>query len=681
MYAAELFAADNIELYAESTRILFYIFGSSLLIAVFGMIMNRINVMLSVHKKEKKFQDQSVVFMNRRSHEVKGYNGGSYHIDIVNENKLIKSAGIEELREYLLKLSFRSCEGRLREVDRWRKNKFATAIVREAINIVIKRIDKNVQSTEQEITLQDVLRQQEYIKVLKEMNELVSFGNLDDIETVISNYLVVMREKGVKKNDLEVDLYRNAANKFLVFGQLDKAILFFEKAGERRREIAGTVDEIFAECLNDLGYCHHLAENHDKALACHENALVVYTHVIGANRLEIGLTHNAIGISHVANSEYEKALKHHFYALPILLKNFGDKYPSVAATYGNIALALSGSKLYARALEYYQKAIAIDQEFFGKSHKSIAIYYNLLGLAQYQLHQIDDAIASFKKSLEVAEKAYDSEHPTIATICNNLGGVLYAIENYEEAIKYYDRALSINVQIFSETDETIAINLGNLGSAWKKKGGFVRAVEYYKNALAIELSHYGEMHAVVATTYDNLGGALRGKGDFNEALNYKKKALDINLKLFGEEHLNVVICYHGLAKTYEAMSDLEKAREYYEKNLALNLTLNGDDNIHVARGYASLGRIAYLQKQIKNTEEYYEQAIAIYKKIPESNVQIIETYGLLSDALSDLGDAKKALLMAEKAHEILTTQSIGKEPLASMITAKVQIMKERLAVS
>ncbi len=679
MYAAEILASEQIEIYAESTRVLLYIFGVSLGIAVFGGVMNRINTALAVRSKQKSYKQQSVVFMNQRSHEAKGFNGGSLHFNIASENKVIANAELHDLREFLLKLSFRSLEGRLREVERWRKGKFVSAMLKESLSIVIKRIDKDIETTNTEITLQEAHDRKEYIKALKALNEAVAFGELESIHQAVLDGAAAMKDSPQDNRIEMIDLHLNAAHKCMVFAELEQAIIYYEKACELQREITGHLHEKFAECLNELGYAHHLAENHEKATACHENALTIYSRTIGSERLETGLTQNAIGISLASNNEFEKALKHHFHALPILVKNFGEHYPSVAATYSNIAVALNGSGQYERAVEYHQKAIDCDLKYFGKNHKSVAIYQNLLGLAQYQLAHMDEAIASFKKSLEIAEKVFGNEHPTTATICNNLGGVVYATEDYDAAIKYYNRALSINMQAFDGNHENIAVNLGNLGSAWKKKGGFARAIDYYKNALEIELQKFGEMHATVATTYDNLGGALRGKGEFEEAIKYKQKALDISLKLYGEHHENIAICYNGIAKTYEAMEEYQKAIDFFEKTLMVNVKLNGGDDINAARAYMNLGRVMKLAKQYDNAQNSYEQAIAIYKKLPGEERQVIEIYEYLADVANSSGNAKKALLFAEKAQDLAI--KIDDSGLVSQAAAIVQKMKERLAVS
>lgn len=684
MYTAELLTGDHIEIYAESTRILLYIFGLSLAIAVFGSVMNRINIALSVRSKEKSYQQQSMVFMNQRSHEVKGYNGGSYHIDFVNENNIVNNAGVENLARLLLKLSFRSLEGRLREVERWRKGKFIDAMLKESLDIVIKRIDKNIRSTEDEIILHDKHGEQEFTQTLKHLNDAVAFGELEKIDTLIVEALPELRKVAGDKSEiqeLEVELYRNAAAKFLVFCQLEKAVEYLELASEKQREISGALSETFAECLNELGYVHHLSDHHDKAITCHENALLVYTRTIGPERLEVGITHNALGISQAANGNYEKALKHHFYALPILTKNFGATYPSVAATHCNIALALCGSNQHQRAIEQYRQAIEIDQAHFGKHHKSIAIYCNLLGLAYYQLQELEEAISSFKKALEVAEKVYGTEHPTVATISNNLGGVLYATEAYDEAIKYYERALGINLQIFDKEHEIIGINLGNLGSAWKKKGNFIKAIDYYQNALTIEVARYGEMHPTVATTYDNLGGALRGKGEYEKALDYKKKALDINIKLLGEEHRNVAICYNGIGKTYEAMDKFSAAIENYQKALAINKKIHGDKDINVARVSANLGRAYALDQQNEAAEKFCEIAVEIYKSLPGQIEKATDIYGNMSDIFSSKEAPKKALQYAEKAYRLFADSEIKNDALDKQLRARVEIMKERLAVS
>lgn len=667
--------AATLEIYSQSATILYYIFGTSLVIAAFGMAANHLNEYIKKRRQQTAFVRQSVVYTNQQQYKVKGYNGGAYHINLMNDNEILKDAGYAELREHLIRFSFRSKEGRLRELERWWKGKFVGANLKEALKIIINRIDRDIEATNDELGKSKMHNRHDFVAIITKLNEAIAFGELDSMEKISSEGKEFCSKLAQDSSQEEVFLYNTIAKKYLIFCDFVQAIKYFEKAGEKLREGSSVLDENFAQILNDLGYAYFLSGDFENAIKCHENSLLVYTRLFGSDRLETGVTYNAIGIAYLAHGQQEKALRNHFHALPILVHNLESRHPSIAATLCNIALAYDHLGMYEKSTDNYRKALEIDFEHFGKSHKSVAIDHNLLGLSLYQIGQNEEAIANFKKSLEISERVYGNDHPTTATTCNNLGGVYYTMKNYDDAIKYYERALGINMKVFERNNEHVEVSLCNLASAWKKKGGHNKAIEYYKNALEIELLRYGENDARVATTYDNLGGALRGKGDFKTAIEYKKKALDIDHKLFGEDHKSVAICHNGLAKTYAAMEDYETAILHYEKALEINRKLFGPDDPSVAKGLIGLGRSRFEQKQYEDAISNYHKALTIQKKLVGGEEEVGLIFHDIGSALSAAGKISDAMDYEERALNIFLNLGKKDDQIITEINMRIAALK------
>jgi len=339
-------------------------------------------------------------------------------------------------------------------------------------------------------------------------------------------------------------------------------------------------DEKFSSFLFQLGWIHYDVRDMEKAVMYYEKALEIDREIFGDTHTDVardlvglGLTLDTLGDSRKAVEYYEKALK-------IDKKVYGENHPDVAAMLNNLGSAWYSLGDPKKAVEYYEKALKIGIKVYGENHPSVATRLNNLGLAWDSLGDPKKAVGYYEKALKIDIKVYGETHPNVATRLNNLGGAWDSLGDPKKAVGYYEKALKIDIKVYGENHPDVAIDLNNLGLAWDSLGDPKKAVGYYEKALKIGIKVYGENHPSVATRLNNLGGAWDSLGDPKKAVEYYEKALKIDIKVYGENHPSVATRLNNLGLAWYALGDPKKAVEYIQQAYTIFQKVYGDQHPH-----------------------------------------------------------------------------------------------------
>jgi tetratricopeptide (TPR) repeat protein len=209
--------------------------------------------------------------------------------------------------------------------------------------------------------------------------------------------------KAVGLNDRSPVAFNNLAKGLKDLGQLDEAIVYFERA------IALAPN--FADAEFSYGTALHLMNRFEDALVHFEKAIALNPRFVAAlnNR---GLALAKLKRFTEALASYEKAVA--------IQPNFGDAY-------NNRGNALNALMRFDDALMSFDRAIAVRPD-------SAEAHCNR-GNVLLELERFDDAVASFDRAIAI--------RPNFVEAHRGLGSALANLNRFDEAMGSFDRAIAI----------------------------------------------------------------------------------------------------------------------------------------------------------------------------------------------------------------------------------------------
>lgn len=348
------------------------------------------------------------------------------------------------------------------------------------------------------------------------------------------------------------------------FGNVDRALTYFERALAVRKELLGEDHPAVAYCYHEIGAVWADKDDSDRALPYYEKALAIWKKVLGEDDPRVATAYNNIGMEWGARGDSNRALEYLEKALAIREKVLGKEHRGVAYSYHNIGWLWEKKGGFDRALEYYEKALAILEKALGKDHPDVALSYNNIGSVWGAKGDSDRALEYHEKALAILEKVLGKDHPDTADSCNNIGMTLYAKDD-DRALTWLERAASIWEQVLGANHSRTATCYNNIVLTLEKKGDLDRMLFYLEKSLAAWQKVRGENHPRNAFLYYRMGKAWDAKKDYDWALSCFEKALAIWEKELGEESLYVHSCLVNISSIWKAKGDPGKAREYYDR--------------------------------------------------------------------------------------------------------------------
>ena len=322
----------------------------------------------------------------------------------------------------------------------------------------------------------------------------------------------------------------------IYLAQYDKALEYYQKALEIRKQVLGESHPDIALSYYNIGNIYHSQGDYDLALEYYQQSLAIRKQVYGESHPDVALSYNNIGVVYCTQGDYALALEYYQQSLAIWKQVYGESHPDVALSYNNIGGIYVSQGDHALALEYYQQALAIWKQVYGESHPDMALSYICIGVVYCTQGDYALALEYYQQSLAIWKQVYGESHPNVATSYNNIGDVYSAQGDYSLALEYYQQALTIRKQVYGESHPYVATSYNNIGGIFDKQGDYAHALEYYQKSLTIRKQVYGESHPDVATSYNNIGYVYSAQGDYALALEYYQKALAIRKQVYGESH-------------------------------------------------------------------------------------------------------------------------------------------------
>jgi tetratricopeptide (TPR) repeat protein len=251
------------------------------------------------------------------------------------------------------------------------------------------------------------------------------------------------------------------------------------------------------------------------------------------------------------------------------------------------------------AIAAYQNAIRIDA--------NDAAAHNGLGNALQQQNQLDDAIVAHRKAIAL-NKSFPEAH-------NGLGIALAKKGRLDDALAEFDTALRINPNLSG-----VHVSIGN---TWHIKKNLDRAITAYREAIRLDKTN--------AMAHYNLGNVLREKGLLGDAIESYRESIRLRP---GD-----VMTRANLGWALRAAGKPAEAIPHYRAILLAQ---------EIPEIRISLGNALFDLRQ-------FDDAIAEYRTAIRTRPTNAEAYGILSMALRQKGEFRKALEEARRARDLEPT--------------------------
>ena len=287
------------------------------------------------------------------------------------------------------------------------------------------------------------------------------------------------------------------------------------------------LDPTNTQWLEDLAvFLQEYVAQYDKALEYYQKALEIRKQVLGESHPDVALSYNNIGVVYDAQGYYDRALEYHQQSLEIRKQVLGESHPDVALSYNNIGVVYYAQGDYDRALEYYQKSLEITLKIFGKNHPYVALLYTNIGSVYTKL-QDDRAIPCFKMSFDIYDALSEDDSPEVANLCNQLGIELAAQGFGDMALHNFERSLERFLNIYGKNHPHVALAYNNIGNVYVHRGLYDLSLDYYKKSADI-YERYQDTE-MLKQIYDAISFIYNEQGDYSNAALYMQKAFEISL--------------------------------------------------------------------------------------------------------------------------------------------------------
>jgi len=323
----------------------------------------------------------------------------------------------------------------------------------------------------------------------------------------------------------EAEACQNLGKTYLVLGQYQQALTYFDLSERLTRQLRQPDDPIVAECI---ACCFQAIGKNEQAVAYFLKSLELSKE----QGIEKQRYNPYVSLARIY-AEWgwdDHALDYYNNALEIQI----GENDSAAAAYTLTNMA----GIYCKALgnekgpDYYRQSLRIFKKL--RNFRGIGYVLNSIGIYYKAVSKYDSAKISFIEAISNYEKIGFYEGMSFAY--NNLGEVFLKEDNLSQAQGCFNRSLQLADS--SKSEIARCTSLTSLGNIYLRTGQPVRALPALNQSLAIAISlNFKES---MADNYLALSSLYKQKGDWRQALKYGELYVETRDSLFRETSQKVV---------------------------------------------------------------------------------------------------------------------------------------------
>jgi len=400
---------------------------------------------------------------------------------------------------------------------------------------------------------------------------------------------------------------------FLEFGDEDKALGYFLKAGDRAAKIYAN-----NEGVSYLQHALTLLEKKEGELQAKAQVL------------------EKLGDIKDLGGEFDTGTKYWNEALELWSQLYQKE--NVARLHRKMANLLWDNKGDAvKAEEHYNKALAILE---GKPESAeLARIYEDMAHMYYRTKDMTKAQSLAEKALELGKKLGDYE--VIAKSYVSLGTVFHHVAESKKAVDCMERGLKIALDNgLMEAALRAYNNLASVLPAEESDRGLESLEKGYE--LAKKIGHIS-LQSFIGT---NVSWDYLGKGDVKKGLSLVEESVALDRK--SGDMVNLSFSLGVLAMAHFVLGDWDKCGECLKEKIGISEKLN--DIQQTYSSYAWLGFVNFSKGEYSEARALYEKAYEVNEKAGAKYSQMwASTWVIWS--LIELGELEKASNLLDRLYE------------------------------
>ncbi|XP_041374620.1 nephrocystin-3-like [Gigantopelta aegis] len=271
----------------------------------------------------------------------------------------------------------------------------------------------------------------------------------------------------------------------------------------------------------------------------------------------------------------------------------------------------------------------------------IADLYETLGRFLKDMGLLKQALPALQRALEVRETALDPDHPVVARSLHQLAGLHAQWGKFATAEAYYRQALDIYENAYGSDHVLVAKELDALALLYQKQdkhdlaeplrkrvvsikkkskplrlqSGQPRGVDpLQRRTLHLEELAIGPDSPDLARTLNELGVLNYLQNNFDTAESFFKRSLEMREVTLGPDHPDLAQSLNNLAALYNDRKQFDKAEPLYERALEIRLKFLAPDSPGCAGIIKNLAMLYKKQGKFDKAEPLYKQAVEIREK-------------------------------------------------------------------
>ncbi len=382
----------------------------------------------------------------------------------------------------------------------------------------------------------------------------------------------------IAKDNLETNLANRMGQLFQIDGQLDRALIHFQRNLAIQQQIGDKSGE--GTTLNNISTIYQARGDYDTALTFLKQSLAIQQQI--GDKSGEGTTLNNISQIYDAKGDYDTALTFLKQSLAIQ-QQIGDK-SGEGTTLNNISQIYDAKGDYDTALTFLKQSLAIQQQIGDKSGEGTTL--NNISQIHRARGDYDTALTFLKQSLAIQQQIGDKSGE--GTTLNNISQIYDAKGDYDTALTFLKQSLAIQQQIGDKSGEGTTLN--NISQIHRARGDYDTALTFLKQSLAIQ-QQIGDKSGE-GTTLNNISTIYQARGDYDTALTFLKQSLAIQQQIGDKSGEGTTL--NNISQIYDAKGDYDTALTFLKQSLAIRqqigdksgegTTLNNISQIYDAKG-------------------------------------------------------------------------------------------------
>lgn len=401
----------------------------------------------------------------------------------------------------------------------------------------------------------------------------------------------------VNYQNITIDSLTNYWNGLVAQRNVPEALACTEVLLQRAKAESSSKDTAYAKLLTDVASFYGKVNMLDKAIACNQEALVLFDGIFGKDHVAVCVTLINLATSFEMLGKAEEAKRTLEKCLEIIKKNKKEQSGEAARVYEAFGEFHRHQGAYEISKKWHTQSMQLYQKVYGEKSAEYSRGLNNLAGAYYGLGQFDEVLTLMLQSKAIKESTTGKNDPRYASALNNIALVYTKMSRYDQALNLYMEAKQIREQTEGKMTPDYAGLLTNIGNTYVALKKEKEAIPFLKESVEIRNAILGELHPKYATSLSNLGAVYQKMEQFEDAKSCFLQVQNIYKKNKLEQHGDYALLLGSIGYVHHKLGKNDLAEKLYKESIQIVTATLGEKHPLVASAWDGYGRFYFFQRK------------------------------------------------------------------------------------